>query len=443
MGHARIIGSTPEPHRIVSCAGRISSTEGTACALYERSAGQEEKNARLIGKILASGHSSVTEHAVLNLAFEDVSVFAEQFIIEFRLASFTVKSRRYVDFSAAGVYEPAFEGCAAGAREVFRRAVERLFALYARLEAAGVPKEDARFVLPYCFHSNFYCTLNARELMHMLNELAYGRGAAYPELRALGEELFAQCEERFPYLVRRERERYAAKLPDIPAARAQMPADAPLAEVLGGPEQPERDICRAAALMRGYQPAELDEGRQREFLRALLNAPRARELEQAAFTLRFGSLSLAALTHLTRHRMQSLCPPELAGCCSYERYVLPQSVLDAHLESEYRAAFALAGEAAEELRALGMSRADSVYLLLAGQTVSAVTTMNARELAVFMRLRCCERAQWEIRRCAEAALEALRERWPLLFSLYGPTCYMTGRCPEGAMSCGHPRSPEA
>ena len=32
----------------------------------------------------------------------------------------------------------------------------------------------------------------------MLNELAYGRGAAYPELRALGEELFAQCEERFP-----------------------------------------------------------------------------------------------------------------------------------------------------------------------------------------------------------------------------------------------------
>ena len=110
MGHARIIGSTPEPHRIVSCAGRISSTEGTACALYERSAGQEEKNARLIGKILASGHSSVTEHAVLNLAFEDVSVFAEQFIIEFRLASFTVKSRRYVDFSAAGVYEPSFEG---------------------------------------------------------------------------------------------------------------------------------------------------------------------------------------------------------------------------------------------------------------------------------------------------------------------------------------------
>ena len=209
MGHARIIGSTPEPHRIVSCAGRISSTEGTACALYERSAGQEEKNARLIGKILASGHSSVTEHAVLNLAFEDVSVFAEQFIIEFRLASFTVKSRRYVDFSAAGVYEPAFEGCAAGAREVFRRAVERLFALYARLEAAGVPKEDARFVLPYCFHSNFYCTLNARELMHMLNELAYGRGAAYPELRALGEELFAQCEGRFPYLVRREGERYA------------------------------------------------------------------------------------------------------------------------------------------------------------------------------------------------------------------------------------------
>ena len=437
-GHAKIIGFTPEPDRIVSCAGRISSTEGSACALYENSAGNGEKNARLIGKILSSGHTSVTEHAVVNIAFENVSVFAEQFIIEFRLASFTVKSRRYVDFSGAGVYEPDFAGCGV-AGEVFRSAVDSLFALYGRLVSAGVPMEDARFVLPYCFHSNFYCTLNIRELMHMLNELTYGRGAAYPELAALGGELFAQCEELFPYLVSREPERYSNPAPRIPGERARSVGASPLAEVLSGPESPERDICRAAALMRGYEPAALTDGETLELLRSILSAPRARELEQAAFTLRFGRLSLAALTHLTRHRMQSLCPPELLSCCGYERYVLPESVVAAGLESEYRSAFALAASAAERLRAAGMRREDGVYLLLAGQTVSVVTTMNARELAVFMKLRCCSRAQWEIRESADAALSALRGRWPLLFSLYGPTCYMTGRCPEGRMSCGRQR----
>lgn len=432
-GHAKIIGFTPEPDRIVSCAGRISSTPGTACELYAASAGAGEKNARLIGKILSSGHSSVTEHAAVNLAFEDVSVFAEQFMIEFRLASFTVKSRRYVDFASAGVYEPALAEC--GGEELFRRAVASLFDLYGRMESAGVPREDARFVLPYCFHSNFYCTVNARELNHILNELTYGRGRAYPELRALGEELFSQGEELFPCLVSREPGRYAAAPLPLPTA-APLSRGSALVELLSAPERAEREICRSAMLAHGLEPAELDEGQTLELLRALLAAPRARELEQAAFTLRFNRLSLAALTHLTRHRMQSLCPPDLLSCCDYGEYVLPHSVVDAGFEGEYRAAFAAAGEAARRLLELGMDRYDAVYLLLAGQTVPAVTTMNARELSVFLRLRCCSRAQWEIRECAIAALRALRARCPLLFSLYGPTCYMTGRCPEGRMSCG-------
>ena len=56
--------------------------------------------------------------------------------------------------------------------------------------------------------------------------------------------------------------------------------------------------------------------------------------------------------------------------------------------------------------------------------------------AVFFRLRCCNRAQWEIRDAACAALAALRKTSPLLFSLYGPTCFVSGKCPEGKMTCG-------
>ena len=63
--------------------------------------------------------------------------------------------------------------------------------------------------------------------------------------------------------------------------------------------------------------------------------------------------------------------------------------------------------------------------------------MNAGELYVFFRLRCCTRAQWEIRDAACQALRrpAARSRRSL-FRLYGPTCFCTGKCPEGKMTCG-------
>ena len=54
------------------------------------------------------GHMSFIEHATFTIAFENVSAFVEQFFIEFRLASFTIKSRRYVDFGKMGFYIPKF-----------------------------------------------------------------------------------------------------------------------------------------------------------------------------------------------------------------------------------------------------------------------------------------------------------------------------------------------
>ena len=100
QGHVTILGFTPNIEAMIASGGRISTMDGTADEIFETSlAAGREKNEKLIGKVLSSGHTSVLEHGFVNLAFENVSVLAEQFLIEFRLASFTVKSRRYVDFS--------------------------------------------------------------------------------------------------------------------------------------------------------------------------------------------------------------------------------------------------------------------------------------------------------------------------------------------------------
>ena len=64
-----------------------------------------------------------------------------------------------------------------------------------------------------------------------------------------------------------------------------------------------------------------------------------------------------------------------------------------------------------------------------------IMTMNVRSLYNFFALRCCNRAQWEIRQLATEMLRLARNTYPLLFAHAGPPC-LKGRCPEGSMTCG-------
>ena len=151
-GMAKLILKNEPAMGVVASAARMSTQQGTALQVFDRS-GDRERDLQLVKKVLASGHKSVIEHQTFSIAFNDVSVLVEQFVIEFRLASFTVKSRRYVDFSNAGYVIPG--GMNADVAEIYRQRTEKLFADYERLLALGIPREDARFVLPYGFRSNF------------------------------------------------------------------------------------------------------------------------------------------------------------------------------------------------------------------------------------------------------------------------------------------------
>ena len=137
-----------------------------------------------------------------------------------------------------------------------------------------------------------------------------------------------------------------------------------------------------------------------------------------------------------RHRMQSIVIPDYGNACRFQDYIIPQSIVNAGLKERYTGIFSKSETVYEQLKHAGFSICDKVYTVLSGLTVPVMTTMNANELATFIRLRSCSRAQWEIRSLSVSLLEILRREYPDLFSLYGPTCFMTGKCPEGKMSCG-------
>lgn len=441
-GKATIINCNTNAHSIVSAAGRISTTKGSADEIYKASeANAEEVNVKLIHKILSSGHESVLEHVFVNLSFDNVSVFTEQFMIEFRLASFTVKSRRYVDFGEMGYKVPDFSrySCEESMQleQMYRRHMDFLFAEYKEFVEAGIPKEDARFVLPYSFKSNFYCTVNARELKKIITEMIYGRGSALPELVELGNSLLKQCEEVLPYL-NIKKEETEEKTGSLNSGKPKNRAESEeLVTFLCGTKEPEQLLCQAAAFAAGMpMDVKLKEAEQKEVIRSLMRGRRKRELEQVNFTFIFQKISLAGVTHLVRHRMQSIVIPAYLDVCSYEHYVVPERIVQNGLEERYRAVFQKSKEVAAALKEKGFDGQESVYLLLSGMTIPVMTTMNANELYIFMKLRTCNRAQWEIKACADALLRILREKYPILFSLYGPSCYADGRCPEGRMTCG-------
>ena len=108
------------------------------------------------------------------------------------------------------------------------------------------------------------------------------------------------------------------------------------------------------------------------------------------------------------------------------------------LEDGHTARLMAEGLPEKQARAKASKQAneDARFVLPNACETKMVVTMNARSLQNFFHLRCCNRAQWEIRDAACAALAALRKTSPLLFSLYGPTCFVSGKCPEGKMTCG-------
>lgn len=436
----KIIGVSSVDEKLCAASGRISTQQGTSLEIFAKSQ-DKEKNANLISKVTASGHTSTVEHIFFNLAFENVSVVVEQFMIEFRLASFTVKSRRYVDFSDSGFYEPEIKSDEL--KKEFDEHVKGLFNLYAELTEAGVPKEDARFVLPYCFYSNFYCSLNGRELVNVLRAMLFGRGAKIPEIKAIGEDLLAQAKEYAPGVFGKFETQYAkyndtADLSFLNLnAKKSHGADA--VEILSYTSDAELLIAKSELIAQfgidSNTAEEIAKENAGEIIEAICKTNRPRSLENASYSIRFNNVTLSTLTHFSRHRIQTLVLPELDSV-DRDNFILPPTVVAAGKEEQYKAAFAKTSELYTKMKQAGEESGITVYCLLSGNMMDIISVMNARELQLFLKLRSCNRAQWEINALSVELLAKLRKISPVLFRYYGPSCYVTGVCPEGRLTCG-------
>ena len=431
---AKIISWNVDNEAVCASAAKMSTTMGNANEIFEK-AKNNPQNTDLIKKVLRSGHKSVIEHAVFSIAFWDVSAFVEQFLIECRLASFTVKSRRYVDFSNLGYLIPS-ELCGESLTH-YTEYMNLLFDGYKSLLEMSIPKEDARFLLPYSFCSNFYCTLNARELGNLISSIKYGRGKNIPELQDLAQQLLQQVSDIFPALLSEfDREpNTTSDNNDIVWFTSQKSIELVETDEIGSvkllqaPVQPMEILKFASSTSHPHGDDKIN-------IEQIIASIRPRELEHLSYTFAISNMTLSGITHLVRHRMQSIVIPSIQ-CVDHSRCIIPDTVQqNPEAKERYVSILTQANEKLIQAREDAMLQKYGYYFALSGNVMDVMTTMNARELMLFIRLRSCNRAQWEIRNVATGMLSLLRKNFPALFNHYGPSCVLSGACPEGKMTCG-------
>ncbi|GAV30901.1 thymidylate synthase ThyX [Coriobacteriaceae bacterium EMTCatB1] len=208
---------------------------------------------------------------------------------------------------------------------------------------------------------------------------------------------------------------------------------------------PERAIAAAARLC--YSPVgaaelveDLSDEAVRRVLKTIISSGHLSALEHASYTFAVEGVSRALTHQLVRHRLASYNQQSQR----YVRYDLPPEFIEPPaIESDGQAheLFVLATEAAFEayrkLLDLGIPAEDARYVLPNAMETKIVVTMNVRELLHFFELRCCKRAQWEIRGLALAMLDLVTPTAPYIFFDAGASC-RRGPCKEGPMTCGDP-----
>ncbi|MGI6345141.1 MAG: FAD-dependent thymidylate synthase [Bacillota bacterium] len=209
---------------------------------------------------------------------------------------------------------------------------------------------------------------------------------------------------------------------------------------------PEPEMTVAAAARLCYSPdqvAELldamDLKRARRLISKLMEMRHFSPLEHASFTFGIAGVSRSLSHQLVRHRIASYSQQS-------QRYValgkvptvIPPSIAeDSQALSYFNEAMASIEDAYRKLLNL-VPAEDARYVLPNACQTNLVMTMNARSLLNFFSLRCCNRAQWEIRELAWAMLVLVKEVAPSLFANAGPNCLTGIGCQEGELSCGEP-----
>ncbi len=188
---------TNEPQRAVATAARLCYAPVGAAELMDNMS--DDQAERVLATIMKSGHHSALEHASYTYAIDGVSRALTHQLVRHRIASFNQQSQRYVTHDGEPeVVTPGTVAADPQLKAVFDAAIDGAYSTYAQLIDAGVPAEDARYILPNACASKIVVTMNIRELLHFF-ELRCCRRAQW-EIQDLANRMLELAEPTAPFI---------------------------------------------------------------------------------------------------------------------------------------------------------------------------------------------------------------------------------------------------
>ena len=414
----------------------------------------DEKSAQFHEKwVVGYGHASVAEHAVLHIAFENVSRLAIESIESNRLASYTEKSTRYQRWGSDNFTIPLeLQEADHPLRDEFVNTVRLLFKTYAesldpvrslileRFPRRPPPANESdeawdrrirskyvdvcRFLLPAASLANVGMTANARVLENMIRKMLSHELA---EVREIGTRVKEVAKSEAPTLVK-----YADAVPylveTIQEIRELETGDWGLLNgnqlwcKLVDHEKDGEEKVLAAALYRFGEMAYTDalayiknlDAYEREKLAEILLARLGkfdvplRELEYCTYTFDL-VMDQGAFAEFKRHRMMTQTPQKLTTRLGY---ATPRLITEAGFESGYEAAMESASQMFEKLYQFNPDVAQ--YIVPNGFNRRVLAQFNLREAFAFCQLRSAANAHFSIRRVAQRMYEEMARVHPLL-----------------------------
>ncbi|MCM8772779.1 MAG: FAD-dependent thymidylate synthase [Candidatus Omnitrophica bacterium] len=184
-----------------------------------------------------------------------------------------------------------------------------------------------------------------------------------------------------------------------------------------------------------------------KFIIEIVNSGHESVLEHVKFTFAISGVSRALTHQLVRHRIASYSQQSQRYVNMENfKYIIPPTIKNdkilmgiyQNILEEIREAYKKLIRRFKELGIEGeIANQDARYILPNATETKIIVTMNCRELLNFFKVRCCTRAQWEIRELAYKMLQICKEKLPSVFEKSGAKCEYLGYCPEGEkFTCG-------
>lgn len=193
-----LITHTPEPEKVVAAAAKLCYSNKVDIATLMNSLDDPEEVRKFIETLMEMHHHSPLEHVSFTFGIEGVSRSFLAQITRHRIAAFSVRSQRYcAEDLSAPVVPPSIANDEARAEE-FRIAMELAWSTYRQFLEMGVPKEDARAVLPNACATRMIVTMNARELLHFFSQRCCT--SAPLEIRQVACKMLEECKKVAPMI---------------------------------------------------------------------------------------------------------------------------------------------------------------------------------------------------------------------------------------------------